>query len=260
MSGGAPNYAAGMQSLALPSLLLLGSCAFLRSPTVPMPAVHHPAPAEEPRGLVVLLPGLGDGPDYYLRHGFIDRIRELDPHLDVVAADAHFGYYRTRSVVERLHTDLIAPAIDRYDEVWLVGISMGGFGATLYAMQHSDVVDGIVLLAPYLGSRDVIAQIEAAGGLAAWHAPDATAIDDDETRTYYELWSWYRGYAGGAGSRPELWLGCGDEDRLRAASALIADVLPEHATLTRPGGHKWKVWKPMFAELAQRAFGRGQPD
>ena len=34
-----------------------------------------------------------------------DRLRELDPRLDVIAADAHFGYYRARSVVNRLHED-----------------------------------------------------------------------------------------------------------------------------------------------------------
>ena len=77
-----------------------------------------------------------------------DRPREFDPRLDVIAADAHFGYYRARSVVDRLHEDLIAPVADRYERVWLVGISMGGFGSALYAMEHPDVVDGVIMLAP----------------------------------------------------------------------------------------------------------------
>ena len=115
-----------------------------------MPVVFHAAAAGAADGLIVLLPGFSDGPASFDNQGMIDIVRRIAPAFDAVATDAHFAYYRNQSIVERLHADVIEPITGQYRTVWLVGISMGGLGAASYAMEHPDVVAGVILLAPYM--------------------------------------------------------------------------------------------------------------
>lgn len=236
-------------------LFVLG-CAAVRPPSDPMPAVFHTAPEERGSGLIVFVPGFGDGPEDFARGGFVEQVRRANPGFDVIAADAHFGYYREGFiVVDRLHRDLIAPVADRYDQVWLVGISMGGLGAAAYAMEHPEVVDGLILLAPFLGSREVIEQVKQAGGLREWVPPaDIDSIEGDRRRKYFELWSWYKRYVTSPSAMPALYLGCGEEDRLTVPTRLVAEVLPEEHWAARPGGHRWSTWTPLFETLSGRAL------
>lgn len=238
----------------LPHLLmtmpLLGGCSFLRTATVPMPAAAHAAPAPDANGLIVMLPGFGDGPAYYEQNGFVEMVRAANPRFDVVCADAHFGYYRGFTIVDRLHADVIGPVAERYEHVWIVGISMGGLGAAAYAIEHPELVDGVILLAPYMGSRAVIEEIVEAGGLAKWQPPALASIEDDETRKYYELWSWYQRFLTDPAHMPKLFLGHGEDDGLGTPNALVGSVLPAGHYRVRPGGHKWTVWAPLFAEFA----------
>lgn len=238
------------------SPLLLGGCLFFRTAEVPMPIVRHPAPAGDATGLVVLLPGLGDGPSHYERYGFVDRIHELRPDFDVIAADAHFGYYRDRTFLERLHEDVIGPIAGDYEQVWLVGISMGGFGAPVYTMAHPEHVDGLILLAPFMGSYDVIDEVVAAGGLWRWQPPEPDADGDDAEQKFYELWRWYQRYATAPDDMPTLYIGRGFDDSLNWPNSLVARHLPPLQNRVIPGGHKWWTWKPLFDELAERALAR----
>ncbi|CAD7837542.1 MAG: hypothetical protein [Olavius algarvensis Gamma 3 endosymbiont] len=235
--------------------LLLAGCYLTQSASKPMPAQYFPAVAPA-TAVIVLLPGFGDGPQHYLDYGFVKTVRQANPAFDVVAANAHFGYYRNYSVVERLHQDIIAPLQSRYDEIWLVGISMGGFGAAAYAMNNPDIVDGMILLAPFMGSADVVAEIDAAGGLARWAPPELSAIEDDRERRFYELWRFYQAYARAPERKPSLYLGFGNEDHLRGPNSIVANVLLPERSLVLDGGHKWLVWQPLFTELVQRAIGK----
>jgi pimeloyl-ACP methyl ester carboxylesterase len=220
-----------------------------------MPAVAHAATSSS-SGLIVLLPGFGDGPEDYESNGFVEMIQQANPGYEVIAADAHFGYYRNFSVVERLHQDVIAPALSREKRsVWLVGISMGGLGAATYAMEHEDLVKGVILLAPYMGDSDVIEEVKLAGGLAKWSPPEKwREIEDAETRKYYQLWSWYQEFATSPETQPQLFIGHGLDDGLGGPNDLVARVLPDDHSETMPGGHKWKVWKQLFAKLVRRAL------
>jgi pimeloyl-ACP methyl ester carboxylesterase len=70
---------------------------------------------------------------------------------------------------ERLRAEVIEPAQARgYDDIWLLGVSIGGFGSLLYAGEFPADIRGIVLLAPYLGGSRTPRAIEAAGGLEVW--------------------------------------------------------------------------------------------
>jgi len=241
--------------------LALSGCAFMRSAAVPMPSVAHLAPPERhARGLVVLMPGYGDGPDDFVERGFVERLAALDPAWDVIAADAHVGYYRGGfTVVERLHQDVIAPALTRgYEQVWLVGVSMGGYGALAYAMAHPELVTGVIALAPYLGPSEVIDQVRAAGGLRAWSAPDAaalSAIEDGERRHATRLWTFLQAAAADPAAHPALYFGVGRDDSLRPAVALVTAALPDERSALHDGGHGWVVWRPLFEALLPRTLG-----
>lgn len=234
--------------------LLLASCAALRTPTVPMPFVFHPAPSGDPRGLVVLLPGRGDVPEDFERHGVVKMVHDADASLDVIAVDAHLGYYRARTLVERLHADVIGPRLARHGKVWLVGVSLGGLGALAYTYENRDAVAGLVLMAPFLGD-DVPGEVAAAGGLVPWVAPDVLHEPDDARRRFVLLWTLLRGYATAPDTVPPLWLGHGDQDYLREAAQLVGPFLPDGRYRVAPGAHRWSVWQPLFAELLPAALG-----
>lgn len=234
--------------------LLLGGCYLLQPASEPIPAQRFESPSAS--GLVLLLPGFGDGPQNYIDNGFVDAVRAANPAFDVIAVNAHFGYYRNYSLVERLHQDILSPASARYEEIWLVGISMGGFGAAAYGMTHPELVDGLILLAPYMGSPEVVGDVMASGDLGRWVPPDLSTIDDEKERRFYELWQFYQQYVAAPGRSPRLYLGYGDRDHLREPNAFVAGVLAPERSLVLPGGHKWVVWQPLFSELVKRAIGR----
>ena len=233
--------------------LLTSGCYFLQSATQPMPAQYLQKTAGA-KGLVVMLPGFGDGPQDFGDHGFADSVHEANANFDVVAVNAHWGYYRDYTVVERLHRDVIEPALARYDRIWLVGISMGGFGAAAYAQTYPGHVEGLILLAPFMGTEEVVANVLTAGSLADWESPDLAGIADVKERRFYELWQFYQGYVGESRRQPLLYIGFGDQDHLRPPNAQVAAVLDTQQSLTLPGGHKWTVWEPLFHDLAARAL------
>ena len=227
-------------------LLTLLGCARLRPTPVPLRTIAYPG-SGHPRTLVVLLPGRYDSPEDFGRSGFPEMAARAGVQADMVAVDAHLGYYLKRIIVDRLHEDVIAPARRRYERIWLVGVSVGGTGALAYAEQHPENVDGIVLLAPYLGEEKVVGEVAAAGGLRGWEPPETIAADDYQ----HELWAWLERYAEGSEGRIPLYLGYGTRDSFAWANGLLAEVLPPGRVFTVSGGHDWKAWRALWEEIIQ---------
>lgn len=241
--------------LGMSSILSLGlGCFGMRPAPTPMPAKFYAATEPGALGLVVFVPGMGDGPNRYEDKGFVEIVRRTHPRFDVVAADAHFGYYRDFRVLERLHIDVIAPIADRYEKIWIVGISIGGLVATSYAMEYGELVTGVIVLAPYLGGREIAEEVRAAGGLAAWTPPDIESEPGFRRRHYYRLWSWLKRRTAPDDRLPRLLIGAGDEDPQRRASELVSPFLPALDYQTAPGGHEWRAWTPLFEALLERGL------
>lgn len=234
--------------------LLSSGCAVMRVAREPMRVVEH-EPLTEAAGsrVVILLPGFGDRPKHFERNGFVDLIREVDPAAHVIAVDAHFGYYRTRTAIERLYEDVLAPVVRAgASEIWLVGISMGGAGATGLAEAHGEHIDGVILLAPYLGGPGIATEITDAGGLDPWDA-HTVAGQGERERFFRDIWAWLDGYTSDA-ERPRMHLGIGDRDRGIRGAELLGQVLESDGYATLEGGHDWSVWRPLFASFAAEAF------
>jgi len=233
-------------SLFFGSLLTLLGCARLRPTPVPLRTVAYPG-SGQPRTLVVLLPGRYDSPEDFGRSGFPEMAARAGAQADMVAVDAHLGYYLKGMIVERLHEDVIAPARPRYGRIWLVGVSVGGTGALAYAEQHPENVDGLVLLAPFLGERKVVDEVAAAGGLRGWRPPQPLAPDDYQHR----LWAWLKRYAGGSEGQIPLYLGYGTRDSFARANGMLGEVLPAERVFTVAGGHDWRAWRALWEKLAR---------
>ncbi len=213
----------------------------------PMPSETYRALGPDTaRGVIVLLPGFGDRPEAFAENGFVAALEGT--RLDVVAADAHFTYYRKGRVVTRLHEDVIEPLRRRgYRNIWLAGTSMGGIGAVGYARQHPEGVRGVFLLAPYMGPKEVVQEV-AATGLCKWQGK---AGDEHDVESFARAnFVWLREQAC-VKREVSLYLGVGSEDRLLQADSVLGGVLPASHFVVLPGGHGWKVWTPVMSKLLQ---------
>ncbi|HEX5657327.1 MAG TPA: alpha/beta hydrolase [Polyangiales bacterium] len=239
-----------MRSFANLLLVLLAGCGFVRIAREPMESETYRALGpDKARGVIVLLPGFGDRPEAFAEHGFVAALEKTN--LDVVAADAHFTYYRKGRVVQRLHEDVIEPLRKRgYRSIWLAGTSMGGIGAVGYARHHPESVRGLFLLAPYMGPKGVVKEV-AAKGLCKWDGK--AGAEDDVDSFAHNNFVWLREQAC-VKREVSLFLGVGSQDRLLQADSVLGGVIPASHFVVLPGGHGWNVWTPLIARLAGTAF------
>jgi Alpha/beta hydrolase family len=248
--------------LLLLSLFAPG-CALLLPAPRPMHALSWPAASGAPRCRLLLLPGVGDSAETFEQQAFVEAIRTRYPRVEVVSANATLGYYMGGTLRERLETDVLSPARERARApLWILGISMGGMGALMHAYDAQDV-QGLLLLAPYLGERRVVEEVQRAGGLAAWQAPPPAPLNADNYA--HQVWRWLKERTGGAQQGPVILLGYGNEDRLAPTDRLLAEALPPENVRTVPGGHDWPPWKALLAQFLEHPAvrshcGDGVPD
>lgn len=227
---------------------LAAGCIGLRPAETPMPTRTLVAGSAADRCLLLLLPGRGDGMDDFARAGFAETARRQGIEAQVVAVDAHMGYFRDRSVLRRLAEDVIEPARQRgVEEIWWVGVSLGGMASLLVLDEHPEAVDGVVLLAPFLGDGPMVDSVVTAGDLAVWR--DDPVLPGGPDDLWRRLWLDLQRRSEEAVDRPPIYLGFGDGDRYRAAHRVLAGALPEERVLVVRGGHDWDTWSRLWEGL-----------
>ena len=240
--------AAAVSTLTAGTLLGLGGCSLLRRPSPIKMDVFFDDQACRAQApvLLVFLPGAHMRTSELLEQGFVAAVRQRRLAVDVALADAHLGYVQDGSLLRRLEDDVLAPArAQGYRRIWLAGISLGGYAAMAYALAHPGQIEGLVCLAPYLGRRQLLQDITAAGGPAAWrmHAVPRDADDAD-----HALWLGLSA----AHTLPPLYLGYGAEDRFAQGHRLLAGLLPAERVQVLPGGHDWPPWRALWAQWLDR--------
>jgi pimeloyl-ACP methyl ester carboxylesterase len=210
--------------------------------------VEQHAPGAPAKCLVLLLPGAGDSDSTFREQGFIDALAATGASLDVVAANATMGYYFKGIAPARIEADVAAPSRALgAQKVWVVGMSMGGFGALSYAQQYTDHVDGVLALAPYLGAASLAKEVQDAGGLSRW-SPDPKA-PLTEANYQRQLWSWLHRLVIEKEAGPSLYVGYGDDDKLGAQDSVLANALPTGHVFHTPGGHDWAPWLALLKQF-----------
>ena len=195
---------------------------------------------------MVLLPAAYTGPEDFLKEGFVKAVRERTLSLDLVCVELKLEHLNDRTLLRRLRHEVVLPARALGCAVWLGGISLGGFTALAYAERYPQEIDGLCLLAPYLGNHMVIGEIQRANGVAEW-TPGHLAEDDDERRIWRfikERRTW----------PPPLHLGFGRDDRFVASHRLMAAALSPDSVDTVPGGHEWPAWRHLWENFLDMRF------
>jgi pimeloyl-ACP methyl ester carboxylesterase len=235
--------------------LLATGCGGLRAAKAPLSStLEKSACTPSADTLIVMLPGAHSHPEEFVREGFVNALNENRLAVDVMLVDAHLGYYNDKTILDRLSQDVMTPARSKgYKSIWIVGISVGGFGGLLYAQTHPGELAGLVTLAPYLGERALGTDIANAGGLARWTGPLSDPPGSDpRTPNETQLWQWLRGYVGTTatfGPRPPLYLGYGVDDRFAFSHRLLAAALPAGRVFTTEGGHDWPEWTRLWRRM-----------
>ena len=188
---------------------------------------------------ILLLPGAKESGDGFARAGFHDAVRERGLDIELEYCELEFEHVTDRSMLDRLRSGSVAAArAAGCEAVWLAGVSMGGFLALGFAEQYPTEVDGVCLIAPYLGTRIITREISLAGGVAGW-SPGEVAAEDEDRR----IWRFIKSHGR---QRPALYLGYGRADRFGDSQRLLADALPPESVDVVHGAHDWPAWRQIW--------------
>ena len=218
-------------------VLFLAGC--VRSGKAPL-EVRFDGPVEEAEHMVIFLPGLGSNVHQFFEKEFPQTAAKGERYADssFLAAGTHLGYYRDRTLPNRFRQDVLEVFPDRRRT--LVGISLGGMGATGLARFFPGEVEEIVLIAPFLGKGKLVERYRS-GDLEP--RPD----DSDRDRFLLQNWAWLI-------SNPEgvkISLLFGEQDRLSEAHRLLVEQAPHICVVRQPGKHRWKTWIPLWQTFQQ---------
>jgi pimeloyl-ACP methyl ester carboxylesterase len=189
---------------------------------------------------LVLLPPAKADADALVAEGFVAAVRARGLPVDLTLADIGAHHVLDGSVADALQHEVIVPARQEgCQAIWLAGISLGAFCALSHAAQHADQLAGMLLLAPYPGTADILDEIRTAGGPAAWAADPASSHADERA-----WWHWLARAAGSGECR--LYLGIAADDRFIAGQMLLASLFPAARVQCIDGDHSWPVWRRMW--------------
>ncbi|MET0934648.1 MAG: alpha/beta fold hydrolase [Luteibacter sp.] len=235
------------------ALCLLAGCYPIRDTSHP-PALRHLAAPQPPQRLVIVLPGIGDNLQSLDAGGIGTAVRTAWPDADVLLVEMTIGYYKDGRAMPDLKALVNEGRQKGYRQVWLVGASLGGMGALLYDATYPCEVDGIVLLAPYLGDRPIRDRVRDGGGVTHWAAPPAATPGQDNWQE--QIWRRAQQWSREAGGNARVWLAYGDSDKFAANMPLLMPAVPASHAIRGPGVHEWTSWTP----LAARVFASIKPD
>ena len=194
-----------------------------------------------------MLPGVGIEAGDFAVKGFVHPVLDARDPIDVVAAAPALDLYLDGTIAEAIQRTIVGPARDGGRvRIWMLGLSLGGMGALLHARLFAHEVEGIILLAPFLGTPGIVAQIGAAGGLGAWDPGPIPARDSER-----QLLAWLKGHLAGKRQPPALYLGYGRADRFAQSHVMLAELLPADRVVVADGQHDWDTWSRLWGQLLE---------
>ena len=205
------------------------------------------------RKLVVLLPTIGGKGEHYHEEGFIEEFRARGGGSDIIALDEAPDLYLGKRIVEVLKTEVITPAKHKgYEAIYLVGTSLGGHEALLYATEYPKDINAVVLFAPFVTGYPPTDLVEEPGGLEQW----------DEKCPFTEwayacnLWKVIKKYGSDPDQGKNIFLAYGTEDGFARECDILAGLLPPENVYTASGGHDWIIWAKLWIVMFDDLKGR----
>ena len=123
----------------------------MSAPAEMIHCLHYPAPCGQADVLLDHAAGVGTEAGEFADQGMVAAVHARGLAVDIVVARPDLALYLEDGVTEALQREVVEPALARgCTRIWLLGISLGGMGALLYASAHEAQVEGLVLLAPFL--------------------------------------------------------------------------------------------------------------
>ena len=204
--------------------------------------VEPAASGRQPALALALLSGSYSAAEDFVREGFPAAVREHGIDADLVMAEVRAAYFADGSVVQRIQDEVVRPAISRgCRRIWLAGISLGGLAALSFAARHDHDIEGIALIAPYPATREVLGEVDTAGGLEHWrpHIPRGGDLER-------EAWSWL---AGARSHRVAVRCYLATGDRFSRGQRRMAEAIDAAHVHELPGGHDWEAWRRLWHEF-----------
>ena len=94
-------------------------------------------------------------------------------------------------------------------------------------------------------------KIRGLGGLGKW-TPDKSGAAGSFEGFFEDVWMFLKRVSSTGGQSPALFLGYGRNEGMTPSLDLLAESLPAGHVARVPGGHRWKTWQALWAELLSR--------
>jgi len=226
-----------------------GGCAAIGDGQQPLSGWWYRAEADRQDTLWVLLPGRYDKVTAFEKHGWIAKARQAGIRADIEVVDAYLDYYMQRTVVPRLHEDVILPARRAgYRRIILVGVSMGAAGALRYWQYSPSEIDRVILIAPYRGEPELLEEIRRSGGVHRWSS------DKCPPDNLCQMWKSFQAEAESGELAKRVVLLYGQHDRLVEGDRLLQPLLDPGHVVAINGGHDWSTWNRLWSIALQKGL------
>lgn len=219
---------------------------------------------EEGYKVIILLHGANnDRTEWLLKSQIMDMVKELPVAVFMPSGKNSFyvntwnGYRYMDYVAEEIPAFLRKHfrVSDRREDWLIAGESMGGYGATVCGLRHTDTFGNI---ACFSGALDILEREEKdflpTIRMENVFGPGFTAERAEEVRGQYDPFRLSKEVSGRlpAADRPRFFLCCGDEDRLYDVNRRFCGHIKGDYDVTARwghGAHEFRYWNERLKEM-----------
>ena len=201
--------------------------------------------------LLVVVPGMGMRAEDFRARGLIAGIERRGWPVAIATVDPVPESYLDGSLEARLLDSITeAQCAAGASRVWLAGISLGCQAILRCVRVRPGMIEGLLLLTPYLASTGLIAEVKRLGGLQSWAAENCGRTEPDRA---FLRWLAMTAPA----ELPRMLVGHALNDRFATTAEMLAALLPAGRVVCVAGGHDWTSWSLLWRlMLDQDPFAR----